>query len=293
MTPTTRTFHPVLTSAGPAGGMIAFAFATVDATLTLSFDERGDRPTHAGQRAVDHFLLAQGVQGTVQVDTDLAAELWTDPAWELSLATNALVALRDALPGLSEQLWPEHILASLQTQKLARTMIDGHRVRAAMGPGVHARVDYDGGAVDFDLPDAAMIWIRPPLAPSPRAWTQAQSGTVSVKRAQANAEKLAATLLRAACNDGIAIFQAWEDIDLPESILAAYSGWLPALHAARNAAAHAHIGLVGAGPDMLIVAGDEATASAAAQAALLTFEAHALDCDVHAWSSITEDLENE
>lgn len=288
MTLITRTFHPVLTSPGASGGMIAFAFATVEEHVSLTHSASNAEVLHVGQLAVNQVLEDQGVKDSLTVETTLSPEQLDSPVWRISLAVNSLIALRDALPGLSEVLYPENILAVLDRLKIARKMRDGHIVRAAIGGGIHARVDLDGGAVDFDLPDAAMIWLEVPYAASSSAWTQAQSSKVSSKRASASAERFAASILRAACNDGIAIFEAWESVDLPETILASYPGWIPAQNAARHAAAHARVSLIGAGPDMLIVAADEAIASAAAHAAIQTFEAHALECAVNAWSSITE-----
>lgn len=285
-----RTFHPILSSPGPDGGMIAFAFATVEAELQLTrLHERDALPAHAGQRAVNHVLETHGIADVIRVDANLDDSALEHPFWSIALAVGALSALRDAITGLAERLYAEDILAALQAIGIASPLRDGHRVRAAMEPGVHVRIDHDGGAVAFELPDAAIVWIQPTLAEQPAAWTQAQASKIAVKRANARAERLAAAMLRAACNDGIAIFQAWEEVDVPETLTASYSGWLPAKTAAKNASAYAHVALVGPGPGMLIVADNEHSASAAAQAALMTFDAHAITYDVQAWSSLHDE----
>ena len=290
MTPHTHIFHPVISSPGPDGGMIALAFSTVDAELTLRAADKGEvLEDHLAQRVVTSFLEARGIRDRIAVETTLSERDQADDVWRIPSAVAALAALRDALPGLAEVLWPAQILAHLQEIKVARVMRDGHRVRAALDGGAHARVDYDGGTIDFDVPEAAIVWIRVPLDADPKLWTQAQTSKISVKRANAAAEQCAAALLRAAFNDSIALFQAWESAAPPEALLAGFPGWIPAQNAARAAAPHARIGLVGTGPDMLIASHHEAIAAAAAQAALTTFEAHALECDVHAWSNLNED----
>lgn len=289
MTTSTRAFSPVLSSPGPVGGMIALGFEAEFAEVWLREALADEAPlAHAGQRVVDALFDKHGVHDRVMVETSLDVDAHDDPAWTLSLAVAALCLVRDTYTGLSEVLYAEDMLQILEAAKVAKTMLDGHRVRAALEGGVHARVDRDGGAVAFDLPDAAMIWLRPPLTPASKIWTQVQSKSVPSKRASATSDRTAAAMLRAACNDGLAIYDAWEATLVDEDLLAAYPGWLPASQAAREHAPGAYVTLVGAGPDMLIVADNEDAASRAATAALQTFHAHALECRVFAWSSLPE-----
>lgn len=289
MTTSKRVFSPVLSSPGPVGGMIALGFEAESAELWLrpATDDEA-LPSHTGQRAVDALFAKHGLHDRVVVETTLANEDLDDPIWSISLAIAALSAVRDTYSGLCEVLYADDMLQILDAARIGKTMLDGHRVRAALEGGLHARVDRDGGAVAFDLPDAAMIWLRPELKKASKIWTQVQSKSVPSKRASATSERMASAMLRAACNDGLAIFDAWEATLVDEDLLAAYPGWIPASLGAKETAPGAYVSLVGAGPDMLIVADNEDAASRAATVALQTFHAHAISCRVFAWSSLPE-----
>lgn len=286
-----RVVFPVLSSPGPTGGMFALSFEGHETALQLRHAHAGEsKPTHAGQRAVDSFLNKHGIADPrVIVDVDLPHEEIETAIWRIPVAVEALLALRDQYPGLSEVLYAEHILEILEETKIARRMIDGHRIRAAMDGGVHARVDYEGGAVAFELPEAAMIWVRVPHQLPSSAWTQAQSNTVARKRATGHAERLAATLLRAAVNDGIAIFEAFASADVDPELLARIPACLPAMQAIKEVAPGIAHCLEGASADLLLFSDKEEAASRAAVAVMKTFQAHALDVVVHAWSSIEEE----
>lgn len=289
MTEESRVFYPVLSSPGPTGGMLAYSFEGHESTLQLRPAlEDESLPTHVGQQAVDKVLQRHGIQDRLVVECTLAAEELERLCWRIPLAVQALLALRDRYTGLAETLYPDDIVEILQDANIAKRMLDGHRIRAALEGGVHARVDLDGGAIAFDTPDAAVIWLRIPSAVAPAVWTRAQAEKVARKRATGSGERFAATLLRAACNDGIAIFEAFEAVDTDDAIFAAIPGWLPARQAAKASAPHAVLSLESTGPDMLIFADNEAAASRAAVAALETFQAHAIEVELHAWSSIEE-----
>lgn len=287
---TTRTVLPVLSSPGPFGGMIAFAFEGHEASLRLrpALDDEA-LPTHAGQRAIDALLAQHGVADRLIVETTVPEDQRERLEWRIPLAVQALMEARMQISGFAERLAPTELITLLHDAKIVKRRTDGHRVRAAMEGGAHVRVDLDGGAVAFELPEAAMIWLRVPATLSSAVWTRAQTAQLSRKRATSGSERLAAIMLRAAVNDGIAILEAFGEIDLDDSVYAAVPAWLPAAANARAEAPGAIVALQGAGPDMLIFADNEDRASRAAVAALQTFQAHAMDVEVHAWSSIPEE----
>lgn len=270
--------------------MIAFAFEGHEASLRLrpALDDEA-LPTHAGQRAIDALLAQHGVADRLIVETTVPEDQRERLEWRIPLAVQALMEARMQISGFAERLAPTELITLLHDAKIVKRRTDGHRVRAAMEGGAHVRVDLDGGAVAFELPEAAMIWLRVPATLSSAVWTRAQTAQLSRKRATSGSERLAAIMLRAAVNDGIAILEAFGEIDLDDSIYAAVPAWLPAAANARAEAPGAIVALQGAGPDMLIFADNEDRASRAAVAALQTFQAHAMDVEVHAWSSIPEE----
>lgn len=289
MTDVTRVIFPVLSSPGPTGGMLAYSFEGHESSLQLrNALEDETPPTHAGQQAVDAVLRKHGIEAKLIVTCDLDAAEAATLCWRIPLAVQALLALRERYSGLAEALHPDDIVGVLQEAGIAKRMLDGHRIRAALEGAVHARVDLDGGAIAFDLPEAAMIWLRVPAELASSTWTKAQAERVVRKRAAGAAERFGATLLRAACNDGIAVFEAFESVDTDESVYRAIPAWLPARQAAKEVAPGAVVSLESAGPDMLIFADNEDAASRAAVAALQTFQAHAIEVEIHAWSSIDE-----
>ncbi len=281
---------PILRSPGAVLNWMAFAFEgwayTVDIQSPTLDSVVSCENDHVGQRAVDDVLERYGVSPRLVVRTDLPQDLWEHPAWRISLAAKSLYALHDALPGLHELGHPSGIHAALVHAKIIPSYGFMPTVHASLSPGIHTLVDRKNSCITLDLPEAAYVWLPVNVEGRRSAWQQAYSEQRSVKRQLGSQERIASAMLRAACGHGLAAFEVMQQLDMPESLVASFPGWIPAQHMIQQQYPDAMVLLEGQGPDMLIVASHEDVAAQAAHLAQQTFGAHAITTTIHAWSTI-------
>lgn len=281
----------MLSSAGPRAGLIACAFQGARRTLSLIHAPlETTPPTHVGQRVIDAVLARHGVEPDLHVQCDCSPEELEDPRWQIPLATTALVTLRDHVTGLAEVLYLEDILETLHECDVIQKHVDVHRVHAALYGGFHAQLTRDGRTMNFNTPEAAMIWLQLPMNVLPSAWTKVQNSTLSYKRHAGASDRLTKTLLRALIDDDFAIFEAFEQLQPPEALLLTIPGWIPARNTTKSRYKKTIFALEGRGPDMLIVSSTEDEAMSAALLAKQRLEAHSFHATVHAWSTLPEKL---
>lgn len=287
----TRTFCPVLTSAGPRAGTIACAFEGARRSLSLvrvPQNHEATAPKHAGQRALDALFERAHVASTLHVHHDLSPEEAQDPRWQIPLAVHTLIAIRNHISGLAEHLYREDIFALLEHIKLTQTAHDAHRIHAALYGGFHTQITPQGDVVQFNTPEAAMIWLQIPAQVPKSAWTETQNSTLSYKKHTGTSERTARWMLQALCHEDFAILDAFNALQPPQTLLRTIPGWIPAQRTLKDVQPRTLFALEGRGPDALIFARSEQEALDAATLVQERLEAHSFRATLHAWSTIQE-----
>lgn len=286
---TSHIFSPVLTSAGPRAGMIAFAFEGARHTLQLHRAQTDETPPrHAGQKVLDALFEHAGVQSNLHVETSLSSHEIRDPRWQIPLAVETLLAVRSHISGLAELLYQEDIVRILSQCQIIHPAHDQHRVHAAMYSGFHVQLTHQGKVLALDAPPAAMVWLKIDYDLSQARWTQYQLEQISHKKHRGLSERIARSLLLSLVGDEFAIPSAFEALQPEDTLLRAVPAWLPARNIVKSTLESTACAWEGNGADMLIFSPTEHEATHAVNLILERLEAHSLHAELYAWTTLEE-----